>query len=202
MNKEKFISELRKKLKRLPKEEVDNIIDYYSEYFNDADKDEYEVVKELGSPSAIASQILADYAFDDTKEKSNKRYLNRIIMIILAICAAPIAFPLGIVAIALIFVLLILGGVLLLTFGVVIFAFMIAGVATFIGGFKILFQSTGAGIFYIGISLLIAGISILLGVGIKNIAPRIGQHFKYIVRKLLLKLNKQKLIKGERGKDE
>ena len=197
MNKEKFIVELRKKLKRLPKEEVDNIINYYLDYFNDADKDEEEVLKELGSPSTIASQILADYAFSDTKEKSNNGYLNKIILIILAICAAPIAFPLGIAAIAIVFALIIVGIVLSLTFGIVIITSMLAGVATFIGGFKFLFFSPEAGIFNIGISLFIIGISIMLGIGIKNIAPRVGHYIKKIVRKLLLKLNKQNLLKGE-----
>lgn len=189
MNKEKFISDLRKKLKKLPKEEVDNIINYYSDYFNDADKDEEEVLSELGSPSAIASQILADYALDNTKEKHKKGYLNNILLVILAIFAAPIAFPVGIAIIAIVFTLFILGGVLLLTGGVIIFAFIIAGIGIFIGGFCALIHSPVMGIFSIGISMIFVGLSILLVIGIKRIAPKIIQHFKNIIKKLVLKLN-------------
>ncbi|WP_416173794.1 HAAS signaling domain-containing protein, partial [Clostridium perfringens] len=44
MSKENFIDELRIKLKRLSKEEVDNVVAYYLEYFDDAEKDEAEVI--------------------------------------------------------------------------------------------------------------------------------------------------------------
>ena len=36
MNQESFLLELKKKLRRLPKDEIDNILLYYKEYFEDS----------------------------------------------------------------------------------------------------------------------------------------------------------------------
>lgn len=182
MNKEKFISELRKKLKRLPKKEVDNIISYYIEYFDDADKSEEEVLKELDSPSTIASQILADYAVNETKENNNKGYINKIIFAILAICAAPIAFPLGIAAIALVFALGVVGVVFFVVCGLVTLALILSGIGLFIGGTAVIITSPLTGIFYIGVSLLVVGISMLLVIGIKKVGPSARQYFNNAIK--------------------
>ena len=77
MNKAIFMSILKKKLKRLPKEELYNVTNYYEEYFQDSNKSEEEVIAELGSPSIIASQILSDYAISDKGNSlsiSNKQH--------------------------------------------------------------------------------------------------------------------------------
>lgn len=193
MDKDKFIEELRRKLKRLPKEEVDNIITYYLDYFEDADKDETEVLKELGNPSKIASQILSDYAFNSGVENNKKNNTNKILLVILSIFAAPIALPLAIAVIVIWFAMILVIGALLLSFAVATLAFILAGVITSIVGSLVMVQGPATGVLYIGIGLASIGIGILLGLGIKNLSPKVYAFIKNTTMKLVSKINKPKL---------
>lgn len=190
MRREEFISELRKKLKRLPKDEIENVISYYNEYFEDCEKSDEEAIKELGSPSLIASQILADYAFDDKKEKRGFGY--KILLIILAILAAPIGFPLAVAAVAVLCTIAVAVGLVVFTLGVVVIAFFIAGIGTCIGGAAVVFQGPATSIFYIGAGLVIVGLSILLSCGIKNLLPKMYLYIQNIASGLLTKFIKNK----------
>lgn len=62
MNKETYLRILRGRLAyRLTTEEVEDIIGYYAEYFEDAGADrEQAVIEELGSPERLAQQILGE----------------------------------------------------------------------------------------------------------------------------------------------
>lgn len=62
MNKETYLRILRGRLAyRLTTEEVEDIINYYTEYFEDAGADrEQTVIEELGSPERLAQQILGE----------------------------------------------------------------------------------------------------------------------------------------------
>ena len=62
MNKETYLRVLRGRLAyRLTTEEVEDIINYYTEYFEDAGPDrEQSVIEELGSPERLAQQILGE----------------------------------------------------------------------------------------------------------------------------------------------
>lgn len=62
MNKETYLNILRGRLAyRLTTEEVEDIINYYTEYFEDAGADrEQAVMEELGSPERLAQQILGE----------------------------------------------------------------------------------------------------------------------------------------------
>ena len=63
MNRKEFLRKLQLELYKLPRHEIDDAIAYYNEYFEEAGPDqEQAVIKELGTPSKIATQIKADYA--------------------------------------------------------------------------------------------------------------------------------------------
>ena len=63
MNRHEFLNKLAMELGRLPREEVEDILAYYNEYFDDAGpENEARALEELGSPVKIATQIKADYA--------------------------------------------------------------------------------------------------------------------------------------------
>lgn len=128
MNKQEFILELEKKLKKLPEEERQTALTYYKEYFAEAGEDkEQEVIKEIGTPSEVASQIMANFIVKEnnlTKEDNNvKRSLSTTWIVILTILASPIALPIAIVIITLIFVT-----------WIVIITFWITGVACILAG--------------------------------------------------------------------
>ncbi|MEG0308463.1 MAG: DUF1700 domain-containing protein [Clostridium sp.] len=192
MSKEKFINDLKNKLKRLPKEEVDNIVGYYLDYFQDADKDEAEVLMELGSPSTIASQILSDYAFSPSTKENNKGNLNKVMLIILSIFAAPIALPLAFAFIMVLFSMLIVIGTLLFTFVAVAASLFFAGILVCFTGFAVLFQAPATGAMYMGLGLIVIGLGLLLIVGLKILSPKIYVFISNTTKNCLSKFNKSK----------
>ena len=58
MTRNEYMEQLKKYLKRLPKEDYDNAIEYFSEYFDEAGaENEQQVIEELGTPQMVASTI-------------------------------------------------------------------------------------------------------------------------------------------------
>jgi len=167
MNRASFLKKLRGKLQRLPAHEIDAALAYYEEYFDEAgEENEQRVIQQLGSPSHVASQIMADYALKDLEatstSTSTKKNMSAIWLIILAIISAPLSLPLLVVAIALIF-----------SFGAVIFSFIIAIIATVLGiffggivalisGFFILAQDWATALLFMGVGFIVTGLGILL----------------------------------------
>ncbi|HAX72513.1 MAG TPA: hypothetical protein DCY20_03185, partial [Firmicutes bacterium] len=94
MNKHEFIKDLQKRLKQLPQSDINNALNYYVEYFEDANTSAHEDVTLIfGHPSSIASDILADYAVNHPVQVKTKT--SSIWFVVLAILAAPIGLPLG-----------------------------------------------------------------------------------------------------------
>ncbi|MCY9547836.1 DUF1700 domain-containing protein [Lysinibacillus xylanilyticus] len=165
MNRASFLKKLRGKLQRLPAHEIDAALAYYEEYFDEAgEENEQRVIQQLGSPSHVASQIMADYALKDLEatSTSTKKNMSAIWLIILAIISAPLSLPLLVVAIALIF-----------SFGAVIFSVIIAiiatvlsiffgGIVALISGFFILAQDWATALLFMGVGFIVTGLGILL----------------------------------------
>lgn len=161
MNKKEFILELEKKLKKLPQDERETALTYYKEYFTEAGEDkEGEVIKEIGTPSEVASQIMVDFVIKETNETRNqnnvKRSFSTVWIVILAILASPIALPIAIAIIILIF-----------TTWILIITFWIVGVSSILGGilYIILSVLTISQDFYVTMTILGIGM-IALGFGI------------------------------------
>jgi len=108
MNRHEFVAQLKTKLRSLPAEEIANAAAYYEEYFDDAGpENEESVIAELGSPSGIASKIIGEFAIrkvDDGKG-TTKAGLSAIWIVVLGIFASPIALPLAIAAVSVVFAL-------------------------------------------------------------------------------------------------
>ena len=71
MNKEAFLKVLNKKIKKLPKEDREDILQDYEDHFLfglEEGKTEEEIVKALGSPSQIAKEILANHHLDEVSK--------------------------------------------------------------------------------------------------------------------------------------
>lgn len=182
MTKKDFIDILRKRLSVLPKEEMEEALRYYEEFFEDAE-DEQKAVNELGSPEKIAEQILVENGFsiDDSNsssqaentvspasKKKNDKILTTIILLI-------ITFPVWITVISVAFALI-------LSFFAVGFALTIslvcAAVALVAGGIILLFTSAPFGLLLIGAGLVLMGLSILL---VSPVFSLLGKAFSLIV---------------------
>ena len=58
MTRQEYMEELKKYLKRLPQEDFDNAIEYFSEYFEEAGPEkEQQVMRELGEPKEAAREL-------------------------------------------------------------------------------------------------------------------------------------------------
>lgn len=109
MNREEYLKELDKYLKRLPKKDYESAIEYFKEYFEDVGEEgEQSAIEELGTPREAASEVLENLLEESQKElvrEDGKRRFpigKGIRVAGLAILAAPIGVPLAITAIAVI----------------------------------------------------------------------------------------------------
>lgn len=158
MNKNIFLQRLEKALRHIPKDDREDAIAYYTEYFEEMGADDNEDVSQsLGKPEEIAKEIIANCTEKHIEEQKTKGGVKNsatvIWMIILAIFAAPIALPLAIAGIAVLLSIL----VILLSFILVIFCaggiFVVASVLLFTA----IFFAGG-----LGQSLVCAGMGCLL----------------------------------------
>jgi len=167
MDRHKFIDKLKNKLRKLPYDEIKEAIDYYEGYFDDAgEENEQAVLEELGSPSAVASQIIATFAVKEVDtETSGKKNWRNVWLVVLALFAAPIAVPIalsvGMVAVALIITL----ASVLFSFFATGFALFIGGIASIVAGLLVIFQSFPTTLFYVGAGLLLTGIGAAIVIG-------------------------------------
>lgn len=121
LTKEEYLAQLKKYLKRLPKEDYNNAMDYFTEYFEDAGPEgEAALIQELGTPKEAAYEILDNLITEKRKDPDTPIW-KIIFLTFLSICAAPIggALALTIIALALAGVLVIVAGLLaIFSFGI------------------------------------------------------------------------------------
>lgn len=135
MNRQKFMQELEFLLKKLPTEQRLEVLEFYREYFAEAGvENEQKVLDELKSPEHLAAKILAEYAqkqisFKEevkNKKAKNTNGIKAFWFGALAILAAPIAIPLMIGLLSILFSLAIVVLVLIPTLAIITFALIVA----------------------------------------------------------------------------
>lgn len=168
MNREEYMKRLEYRLRRLPKEDYDKALAYFTEYFEEAGPDnESQAIEDLGSPEMAADQIIRDFAMENANRpvKDVRRGISAVWVGILAVFAAPIGVPLaltlGILALTFVFV------ILMLVFCVFILTLSVAvsAIPCIVIGVWMLFTSFADGIATIGIGLLGLGIGYWLLIG-------------------------------------
>jgi uncharacterized membrane protein len=197
MNKNQYLECLRNNLHNIPDEEVDNIIEYYKEYFEDAGiENEQVVIAELGKPELLANKISADYVIkgmeNDNEPIKNvtqvKKGISNIWILILAICGAPIWFPLVIAAAAVLFAIVVALFSVIFAFIITSVAIVGSGILALIVGIITLFIHMPTGIATLGTACVAIGFGCLFFA----VTVLVGQIFK----KLILKITKNKIHKG------
>jgi len=160
MSRNEFIGELKKRLRKLPYDEIKEAVDYYEGYFDDAgEENEQAVLAELGSPSAVASQIIASFAVKEAEAKgTGKKNWRTTWLVILALFASPIAVPLlisaGVIALSLVIVL----SAVLLSFFASGTAMFVGGLAGVVAGLLVVFQDVPTSLLYSGVGMMLLGI--------------------------------------------
>ena len=163
MNKKRFLEELSRQLKHLPAEDRIDAIQYYEEYLEEMGLGEdADVVAVLGTPKEMAREIIGSCTekhLEEHKENAGvKNSATLIWLVILGICASPIAIPLVIVAVVVI-------AVVVLTVGILVLSLVLTGIAVVFAGICSLLAAFAAGgIFQKMICVGAALICISLGV--------------------------------------
>lgn len=177
--KKEYLDQLHKYLKKLPREDYEDAMEYFTEYFEETDEEgAQKLMEELGTPKQAARDLIGNLldkktnayhtsapspnAYNTTSELPKKRKKSHIIWIAcLALLAAPIGGPLLVAAVVVIFCIFLCLALLLFCGFLLVFCGIIAGVVIAIRGIlAIPFSSAGFAV-VAGSGLLILGVSIL-----------------------------------------
>ena len=189
MNRTQFINELKHKLRRLPHEEMLNAVSYYEEYFDEAGvENEMQTVVSLGSPAAVASKIIGEYAITsaELEESAPRKKSNILLITILAIFASPIALPIAISILMILFSVIMVFFSLFITGG----ALLIAGVATVFAGIWSFSAGFSTGLFYLGSALVMLGLGAAISLGTAQLGRLTLRALQKWMGKLLIRRGK------------
>lgn len=150
MNKETYLRELSRLLRRMPKEEREEALRWYEEYFEEAG--EQKALETLGTPEETAREIAGKMALDD------KRGARRPGLWALVAMAFPVAAPVAAALFAVIVAVLVSAGAVFIALiasgGAVALLGVVNVVFTVISGFSPLNDAA----FYLGNGLLCTGV--------------------------------------------
>lgn len=180
MNKEEFLKTLDQNLSKLPDEEREAALQYYEEYLYEAgSENELETIKRLGNPTQIAKQLMADFVAKEieTKPLKAKQSFQAFWIVIVALFASPIAFPIAISIAAVAFAAIVTVMTILFTISLVTVVFLVTSLVLGITGIMKLFIHPATAAVSIGASCVLLGFgilaSVLIYVIVRNVIPTI-----------------------------
>ncbi len=165
MSKEEYMRQLKERLKRLPKEDFANAVEYFEEYFAEAgEENEGKAIKDLGTVQEAADQIIRDMALNYSKEpvKNVRSGINGLWVAVLALFAGPLALPLLLTGILLVIAAVIVVLMLILVFFLLEVCAVIAGPLTIIAGFSVVTKSFPVFLCCVGFGMMATGIGAAL----------------------------------------
>ncbi len=172
MNKQEFLSELRKRLSGLPEKDTEERLSFYAEMIDDRIEEglsEQDAVSEIGTVEEVASQIIAEIPLSKiVKEKIKTKRRFKAFEIVLLAAGSPIWLSLFIAAFAVIFSLY----VSLWSVIVSLWAIFASFIGCAFGGITLLpimaiFYNLPTGLAALGAGLVCAGLSIFSFYGCK-----------------------------------
>ena len=167
MNKTEYLLQLQKYLKKLPRADYDNAMDYFTEYFDEAGSDrEQEVIRELGTPKEAAGELLRNLLnqkIDSPRkvEKKLESVHSLLLVTFLSILTVPAGLPVLCAAVILFVCFLLL---VILLFGAALcdIAFFVASMHLLVQGMQAIEDSLSGACLLLGISLAGMGLCIVL----------------------------------------
>jgi uncharacterized membrane protein len=165
MKPDEFIAQLRRHLRALPPEEIDQSVAYYEEYLADAE-DPSLAIAELGSPAEVAAQILGEYVSTPappTAPRAKKRGLPMLWAVILGVFALPIAAPLAIAVAAIAITLMVSLLAIVVALLVTALSLVLGGIAFIAWGLMVATQDISTCLSLAGVGLMGIGIGLLGG---------------------------------------
>ena len=186
MTRTEYLAQLDKYLKKLPKKDYQEAMDYFVEYFDEAGpENEAKVIAELGSPREAAHEIMVNLLDKIIEEDEPKNTKNVIQIAILSILAAPLAIPLALVVAILVFVFFFLIGVFAFVLAIGSFAFFVFGISTIWESLTYtLSLSIPSFLLTLGIGLLGFGLSALCALGVSPLVQFAKNSFVSLAKRI------------------
>ena len=166
MTKQVYLDQLRKYLKKLPDEDYADAMEYFTEYFEEADEEQaQQLMHELGTPKEAARELIQNLLDKKITEQADgtapKKKSHIFWIAFLTICAAPIGVPLLIALLLVLCALCICAAAIVLSVFCCALAFFLVGGKLIVRGLlAIPYSLSGAGMIA-GSGLLTLGLSIL-----------------------------------------
>lgn len=169
MTKVEFTRALAARLAGLPESEIDRITAFYAEMADDRMEEgmaEEEAVAALGDVETAAKQAMMDLPLpvlmkSKVKESRDKAD-SKALWILIAVLGFPLWFPLLITFASLIIALYVTVWALIVTIGAAVISVGIGGAAGLVGSAFMLGASPVSGLFMLGCSLVLIGITMFL----------------------------------------
>ncbi|GKT03762.1 DUF1700 domain-containing protein [Furfurilactobacillus entadae] len=213
MTSEAYLSELERRLHNLTAAERADVMDFYTEYVNDAGLTSGDaIIEKLGTPKQLARKVLADYSIreNETAEQKGERRsprsnANMVWLIILAVLSTPVTIPVAIAIVALLLLCvficaLIIGTGIFVALVLLAVGIFVAGMA-FYTGFSLLFTHLFVGLAYLGIGFTGLGIALMLIPAcyylIRVLIQMTANFIRFIYRKLSSRRQQPKQLKGD-----
>lgn len=185
-----YLNELEAHLHVLPRDERDDTMAYYDEYFTDAHLSNADARKQFGTPKQFARRLIADFYMDadDESEIKPKQQLRMIWVVILGLLASPVILPVALVMVALLISALAIVFAMAITIVSIVVAIIITAVVSIVSGVAIVFSSLSGGLFFMGVGIAAIGVLVLIGPlmisliracfnGLSNLIKAIGRRF-------------------------
>lgn len=186
MTKVEYLAKLDKYLRKLPKEDYQEAMDYFSEYFEEAGpENEAQVIAELGTPKEAARDIISrllDEKIID-QEKTPKSRVSMVWLAILAILSAPVTLTLALFLFLAVITILALGVAaiaVVLSLGV---AFLTSGIYMLFDSWSYLNISFSTTALSFGLGLLALGLSLLALLAAGAVCKVVGRSIVNLARK-------------------
>lgn len=186
MTKVEYLAKLDKYLRKLPKEDYQEAMDYFSEYFEEAGpENEAQVIAELGTPKEAARDIISRLLDEKIiyQEKTPKSRVSMVWLAILAILSAPVTLPLALFLFLAVITILALGVAaiaVVLSLGV---AFLTSGIYMLFDSWSYLNISFSATALSFGLGLLALGLSLLALLAAGAVCKVVGRSIVNLARK-------------------
>ncbi|MBJ6744963.1 DUF1700 domain-containing protein [Streptococcus sp. 121] len=165
MKKDEYLAQLDHYLRKLPREDYQEAIEHFQEYFEDAGpENEAALMEELGSPKEAAYDLIQNLLDKElSASQPTKRTFWKIpTLITLVILASPLAFPIALFFIVLLFTILALFGAFLFTLLILGMTGILTSISAFYESFRNLISSPASFAFGIGAGTFLLGLGSLL----------------------------------------
>ena len=199
MNKENYMTELKRQLSSLPPEERNEAIIFYEEYISDMTEKNPENLDSIAPPHQAAAQIKAEIAIRSTTDKTikKKKGISTAWTVLLGVLALPVGLPIAIAVAAVTIALIITAIAVIISLFAAAISIAISGIAFIIVSFALVFISFPAALFYFGAGLLALSLSYIMTVGVYYLSKIIFIWIAKLINNIRLKIQNRQNNKKE-----